>query len=166
MRRRVRSGQALVEFALVLPIFIFLLLAVFDLGRAVFAYNGLTNAAREGARLAVVNQTSASIDSRVQEQSPAAEVTTCTVFLAPGRSTNDCATTLAGDKCAVAPAALKIGCIASIEASTTYTAITPIIGSLIGPITLTARSEIPIEFVCPNAAIPAWNTAGACPKQP
>ena len=47
--RRDERGQALVEFALVLPIFILLLVAIFDLGRAVFAYNTLTNAAREGA---------------------------------------------------------------------------------------------------------------------
>ena len=41
-----------------------LLLAIFDLGRAVFAYNDITNAAREGARLAIVNQTVASIQNR------------------------------------------------------------------------------------------------------
>ena len=32
------------------------LVALFDLGRAVFSYNTLTNAAREGARMAIVNQ--------------------------------------------------------------------------------------------------------------
>ena len=51
------AGQALAEFALVFPIAILILLAVFDVGRAVFAYNGLTNAAREGARLAAVTRT-------------------------------------------------------------------------------------------------------------
>ena len=49
-------GQGLIEFALVIPIFLLLLVALFDLGRAVFAYNTLTNAAREGARMAIVNQ--------------------------------------------------------------------------------------------------------------
>ena len=48
-KRRLK-GQALVEFALVFPIIVLLLLAMFDAGRAVFIYNGRTNAAREGVR--------------------------------------------------------------------------------------------------------------------
>ena len=59
MKRRDRSrdsrGQALVEFALILPIFIFLLVAIFDLGHVVWANNALATAAREAARVAVVN---------------------------------------------------------------------------------------------------------------
>ena len=51
--RRVR-GQSLVEFALVFPIFVFLLFAVIDGGRLVFANSAVSNAAREGARLASV----------------------------------------------------------------------------------------------------------------
>jgi Flp pilus assembly protein TadG len=55
MRRRQRSrGQALVEFALALPIFLMLLLAVFDLGRAIYMYNGVAQAAREIARVTSV----------------------------------------------------------------------------------------------------------------
>ena len=58
MRRLHRRGrgQALVEFALIVPLFILILLAVFDLGRGVFMYTSITNAAREAARLAIVNQ--------------------------------------------------------------------------------------------------------------
>jgi hypothetical protein len=56
MRRRDRSrGQALVEFALILPIFIFLLVGIFDLGHVVWANDSLATAAREGARFAVVH---------------------------------------------------------------------------------------------------------------
>ena len=49
-------GQALVEFALVLPILILLLVGIFDFGRAVYAFNTVNNAAREGVRLAIVDQ--------------------------------------------------------------------------------------------------------------
>ena len=50
-RRRERSrGQALVEFALVLPIFILILVGIFDLGRAVYVYSTVNNAAREAVR--------------------------------------------------------------------------------------------------------------------
>jgi len=63
-----RRGQAMVEFALVIPIFLLIFVALFDLGRAVFAYNTLTNAAREGVRLAIVNQDKPSIIARAKNQ--------------------------------------------------------------------------------------------------
>ena len=53
--RRVAPGQSLAEFALVVPIFLVILLAVFDLGRVVWANNSLANAAREAARFAIVH---------------------------------------------------------------------------------------------------------------
>jgi Flp pilus assembly protein TadG len=53
MRRR-REGQALVEFALIVPIFLLLVLGVFEFGRAWNVYQVLTDAAREGARVAVL----------------------------------------------------------------------------------------------------------------
>ena len=49
------SGQGLSEFALVIPIFLFLVLAILDLGRVVWANNSVTNAAREAARWAIVH---------------------------------------------------------------------------------------------------------------
>lgn len=54
-RRARTSGQALVEFALVIPIFLSLLMGIADLGRVVWAYNSLSSAAREGARFAIVH---------------------------------------------------------------------------------------------------------------
>ena len=47
-------GQALVEFALVLPVFLMLLMGVFDLGRGIYMYNGVAEAAREIARVTSV----------------------------------------------------------------------------------------------------------------
>jgi hypothetical protein len=48
-------GQALVEFALVVPIFLVMLMGVVDIGRAIWAQNSLAAAAREGARFAIVH---------------------------------------------------------------------------------------------------------------
>lgn len=48
-----RSGAALVESALVLPIFFLVTLSVVEFGRAFMVSQLLTNAAREGARLAI-----------------------------------------------------------------------------------------------------------------
>ena len=67
-------GQALVEFSLMIPIFLLVLISLFDLGRAVFAYNTLTNAAREGARMAIVNQDIPSIVARAKQQSAMVEL--------------------------------------------------------------------------------------------
>lgn len=48
--RRPERGQALVEFSLSLLVFLMLLMAVFDLGRGIYMYNGVAQAAREIAR--------------------------------------------------------------------------------------------------------------------
>lgn len=50
-RGRGRIGQAVVEFALVLPLFLLLLFAAVEFGRAYFHLHLLTNASREGARV-------------------------------------------------------------------------------------------------------------------
>jgi hypothetical protein len=49
-------GQSLLEFALMAPVFFVLLLGTIDFGRAVYIYNSLADAAREGARAAVPAQ--------------------------------------------------------------------------------------------------------------
>ena len=51
---RLKSGQSLLEFALLLPIFLMLIMGLFDIGRAVFYYSTLNTAVREGTRFAVV----------------------------------------------------------------------------------------------------------------
>ncbi|MHB8514123.1 MAG: TadE/TadG family type IV pilus assembly protein [Dehalococcoidia bacterium] len=55
MSRRRELGQSLVEFALMAPLFMLLVLATIDGARAVFAYNTIANAAREGARYGIVH---------------------------------------------------------------------------------------------------------------
>jgi Flp pilus assembly protein TadG len=52
--RRSRGGQALVEFALVLPVFLVMLFAVIDGGRFVYMNSVLSSGAREGARVGSV----------------------------------------------------------------------------------------------------------------
>jgi len=47
-------GSSLVEMALTLPMLLLLLFGVLDLGRAVYAQNVITNAAREGARFGAI----------------------------------------------------------------------------------------------------------------
>jgi Flp pilus assembly protein TadG len=54
---RGESGQALVEMALILPVLLLLVLGILEFGRAWNAKQVITDAAREGARLAVVDNT-------------------------------------------------------------------------------------------------------------
>lgn len=53
--RRAEGGQALVEFALVLPVLLLVILGILDLARAVSQENTLAFAAREGTRYAIVH---------------------------------------------------------------------------------------------------------------
>jgi len=56
-------GQALVEFALLLPVVMLLLLGIVEFGRAWQAKQTLTDAAREGARIAVVANGQYTVDT-------------------------------------------------------------------------------------------------------
>jgi Flp pilus assembly protein TadG len=49
-------GQALVEFALIFPIFMLVLFGIIDVGRYVYVSNSLNEASREGARFGSVEQ--------------------------------------------------------------------------------------------------------------
>jgi Flp pilus assembly protein TadG len=162
--RSSRRGQSLVEFALVFPIAIILLMAVFDVGRAVFAYNGLTNAAREGARLAIVNQDETLIEQRVTEMTYATGVANAgdPDLVRFHKEGPNLTTPTANPVCTT----MAMGCIAIVTVETDWSAITPVIGQIVGPMTFTARSELPVEFVCPNPNIPAYVSSASCPKQP
>jgi hypothetical protein len=61
------GGQSLVEFALVLPIFLLVLFAIVDFGMAFHAWITVTNSAREGARLGAVRANSTDIEQRVRD---------------------------------------------------------------------------------------------------
>ena len=53
--RQREDGQAMVEFALILPIFLLILCGIIDFGWLFYNQLTLNNACREGARYAVVN---------------------------------------------------------------------------------------------------------------
>jgi len=54
--RKREKGQNLVEFALILPVFLLLVVGMAEFGRGWMTRNILTGAAREGARVAAVAQ--------------------------------------------------------------------------------------------------------------
>jgi hypothetical protein len=54
-RRHASDGQALVEFSLAIIVFLVMVVGIFDLGRGIYAYNGVAEAAREIARVTSVH---------------------------------------------------------------------------------------------------------------
>ena len=67
-----------------------------------------------------------------------------------------------GDPCAT----ITVGCIAVVTPMSDWSLITPVLSSIIGPITFEARSELPIELVCPDVDVARYVTSDRCPRQP
>lgn len=84
-------GAELVEFALTLPLLLLVMVAVFDFGLLFQQYQGITNASREGARIAVLpGYAAADVEARVASYlaatgiSEPATVTVDAVAVTPG----------------------------------------------------------------------------------
>jgi Flp pilus assembly protein TadG len=147
-------GQSLVEFSLVFPVFVLVVLGIFDGGRLIYAYNTVSNASRDAARVAIVNQstsgtatcdttsTSAWYEGCAIASAIALDVTTSDVTVSYLDPTD------ASEKTLCSPP--SIGCIAVVTVQTTYRAITPVIGQLIGDIRVSSTTKMPVERVCTN----------------
>lgn len=124
---RQARGQSLVEFALVVPIFVLIVLGIFDVGRAVFNYSTVANAAREGAREAVVNQDAVAVRAAAKDAGIGLGLTDADITLAP---------------CAAQD------CPYSVTVTYDYEPVTPLIGPLFNP-TLSSTAVMPVEFKNP-----------------
>jgi len=58
-----QSGQSLVEFAIVVPLFLLLMLGLIDFSRLLFTYVSISNGAREMARVAAIPTATSSSDA-------------------------------------------------------------------------------------------------------
>jgi Flp pilus assembly protein TadG len=126
-------GAAAVEFALLLPLLLFLVFGIIDFGRALNAEIVLTQAAREGSRLAALGESNANVISGTQTaatglgQAVKVTVTAC-------------------------PVGARAGVNAKVQASYSFSFITPInaiarmFGASFGSsMTLTATGVMPCE---------------------
>lgn len=132
---RGRRGQALVEFALVVPIFLLVVLGLFDMGRAVFYYSTISNSAREAVRLGIVDQNTVKIrQEAVSTASAVMTVGTADVvvtYLNPDLTS--------GGACSTAP--YGIGCVVRVQITHQFSPATPFVPTL----SLTAQTHQPIE---------------------
>lgn len=65
-----QKGQALVEFALILPILLLLIMGIIQFGMVINAYLSIQNAAREGARAGIVGNTDLEVTTIMIATSP------------------------------------------------------------------------------------------------
>jgi Flp pilus assembly protein TadG len=95
VNRRIRRlagerGTAILETALTLPLLLLVSVGIFEFGRAYQTWQVLTNAAREGARIAVLpNQVAGAVEARVRQ------------YLVSGQLSNAAAATVVVDPNAV-----------------------------------------------------------------
>jgi Flp pilus assembly protein TadG len=133
MNRKLRPkgvGQSLVEFALLLPLFVLIVMFIFDIGRAVYYYSVLYNAVREGARSAA---------TRTQADGVANEATlrNLVVDRAYGLDLDTGDVDFAWD-----------AGIVTVNAEYDYQPVTPIVGSFLpaGRLLIAAEATMRIEF--------------------
>jgi Flp pilus assembly protein TadG len=165
LRRPPTRGQSLVEFALVLPVFLVILFGIVDAGRLVYMNSVLSQAAREGARLGSVE---ASWMTSTNPGCGAAGGPVCPATVAELRSHITAAsnrmlapfsavenvytrcdaaagTPPTGAWTASTCASRNPGDRMSVRVTHTFRALTPGIANLIGPTTLSASSTMVIN---------------------
>jgi Flp pilus assembly protein TadG len=156
-RGRSTSGQTLVEFAIVLPIVVLVLLGLVDLGRAVYSYNTLAQSARQASRLAIVNQNVTNVRNEAIAAAPTLGLTSTDIdvcFKTTDSAQADCSSP-GTDDC---PQSTRvIGCLAIVKTHISYAPMTPFISLIWTSIPLSSTSVETIEYVCPEG------TATACP---
>jgi Flp pilus assembly protein TadG len=87
--RSMRHGAAAVEFALVLPLFFLLIMGMIEVGRGLMVQQILTNAAREGARAAIMDgATSTSVQTIVNDYLTGSTIPAGTVTVDPNPPSN------------------------------------------------------------------------------
>jgi Flp pilus assembly protein TadG len=152
-RRNKSAGQALVEFAITLPIVVLIIVGLIDLGRGIYTYNTLAQAARQANRTAMVDQDVSSVVAVAASNAATLGLSSSNVdvcFKTATSTQTDCSDPTA-DACA---SPYSIGCLAIVRTHIGFSPITPIIGSIVGSIQLSSTSIEPIEYVCPTATHP------------
>lgn len=143
------QGQAIVEMALTLPLLLLIVFGMFDFGLLFQKFEVVTNAAREGARLAVLTSEYTTTDA----QSRALD------YLASGGISGSCSAGTAGSVCVTvtpgtttisgtSPAVTVNEMVVTVEYDYQFSFVGPIIklfGGNLGVTPLTATSRMRVE---------------------
>lgn len=138
-RNRNERGSVLLEMAMTLPLLLLVAIAIFELGRAYQTQQILTNAAREGARLAVLPDASTeNIRTRVRQ------------YLAQGQLSNPASATVNVNTTATMPmgAATVSSSVVTVNYPFEFMVLGPVARLVVAnstmgaPIVLTAASQM------------------------
>lgn len=114
MKHKNEKGQSLVEFALVVPLVLMILMAIIEFGFMFNAYITISNASREGARLGTLGNDNFAIEARVITASPSLDPSKIDVTITPNsRSRGD---------------------MIRVQVNYDYVLITPIISNILSPL--------------------------------
>jgi Flp pilus assembly protein TadG len=137
-RRRRERGQGLVEFALGITIFLTILIGLVDLARAAFLFNGVSDAARELARVTSVHPGTPALGSSTETTSAVAAERA----LVPGLvvSSYECIDIAGAD----VTATCQSGDWVRVSVRTSFQPVLPVL-SAFGPFTFTTASSAKIQ---------------------
>ena len=137
-------GQGLVEFSLALIPFLFLVMAVVDLGRGIYTSNGVAQAAREIARAASVHQCAGPCTSATWS-AEILEVVNAQKALVPGLRTSDITIECVGidDTVWVVSAKCLDGKFIRVRTSATFQLVTPLL-PVPNPFTVSSTAHVQV----------------------
>ena len=131
-------GQALVEFSLTLIVFLVLIMAVVDLGRGIYMFNGVSQAAREIARVTSVHPGTSLGNSAETAAVVATQKGLIPNLANPTFSCVDIDDTPVSGPC---PSGMRV----KVTIVAPYRAVTPLLG-LAGTFNLSSASSVQIPF--------------------
>lgn len=121
------KGQTLVEFALILPILMLILLGIFEFSRVLGAWMSLTHASREGARDAALGGTDLQVEERIDAVSAGLDLSRIQVTVTPAAPRNR-------------------GAMVTVQVDYSMDLITPIIGNIVGnPLNISTETTMRVE---------------------
>lgn len=120
------KGQGLVEFALILPVLILILMAIIEFGFMFNSYLSLSNGVREAGRSAALGSNNAAVEVKLKDASGSLNPDNLSII--------------------VTPSSRKRGDQITIVATYNYEFITPIIGGIFSSgVTLTSEIKVRME---------------------
>jgi len=143
MKRHLVAGQALVEFSLAITIFLVLLMGIVDFGMSIYKYNGVSEAAREIARVASVHQSGVGTSFGNSPQLTAVVATQKNLVPELGTPTFSC-TDVDGVAVALDSGKCPPDAYVQVEVTAPYRATTPLLG-LLGTFTMKGSSSAQIQ---------------------
>jgi len=122
-----QKGQALVEFAIILPLLLLLVMGIFQFGMMINSYLTIQNITREGARAAVVGSMDSEIIHRMKQISPTLNHNQLSIDITPSQGIR------------------RSGESLTVKVSYRYPMTVPIISNLFSEVTLNAKTSMRVE---------------------